>query len=189
MDSYQAWKIDKRPIYSRMPKEQVGTSYHDYIATDWLTAYWDKIFIECMDKLEDLPRQFDPELCDEEYLDFLASICGWTAPYWSADYPPESKRVLLKNSYSLIWRDKGSLTVLSFVLNSLFIDHRIFIPGAFILGVSQVSVNTLGAAGWEFEILVPRRYPENGYEFQLTLKIASLFAPLWCKYQVRYDDL
>ncbi|QVQ57078.1 tail protein [Anabaena phage Elbi] len=188
-DTFKAWNIDKRPIYSRMPKEQVGTSYNDYIATDWLLSYWDKVFIECYDKLEDLPRQFNPLECDEEYLDFLAPLCGWSEPYWSGDYPPESKRQLLANSYSLIWKDKGSLTVLSFVLNALFINHIIFIPGSFILGYSQLGVDELGASGWEFEILLPVTYAQNGYEFRLTRKIASLFSPLWCKYQVRYDDI
>jgi hypothetical protein len=188
-DAYTAWKIEKRPIFSRMPEEQVGTSYKDYPATDWLLAYWDKIFVECADKLEDLPRQFDPLLCDEEYLDFLAPLCGWTGEYWSADYPPESKRLLLSQAYKLIWSNKGSLQVLSYVLNALFIDHRIFIPGTFILGYSQLSVNTLGSSGWQFTIFLPRKYIFNGNEFKLTSKMVKLFSPCWCLYDIKYETM
>ncbi len=188
-DAYTAWKIDKRPIYSRMPQEQVGTSYKDYIATDWLLSYWDMIFVKCADKLEDLPRQFDPLFCDEEYLDFLAPICGWTNIYWSADYPPESKRLLLSQSYKMIWSNKGSLGVLSFILNALNIDHRIFIPGTFILGYSQLSTDQLGSSGWQFNIYLPKKYTLNGYEFKLTEKIAKLFSPCWCLYTIEYDSI
>lgn len=186
-NSYQAWRIEKTPIYSRMPELQTGISYKDFPATKILLNYWDSIFVECLDKLEDLVRQFNPELCDEEYLDFLAPLCGWTEPYWSGDYPPESKRLLLKNSYTKIWNRKGTKDCISFVLTSLGIRHRIIIPGNFIIGVSQVSIDPLGSTPYTFYVYLSNTYELDGYEFKLTDKMCQLFAPVWCEYLIDYD--
>jgi hypothetical protein len=186
-DGYQAWRELKKPIFSRMPSEIEGSSFQDYIATDWLLNYWDVEFVKSLEKCEDLVRQFNPTLCDPEYLDFLAPLCGWTPPYWDVSYPTESKRVLLSASYYLIWANKGSREVLSYVLNSLGINHRIVTAGSFILGISQVSVNELGTGSWEFEILLPLIYPLDGYEFKVTAKIAHLFAPAWVSYVIRHE--
>lgn len=185
-DGFIAWREQKKPIYSRMPSEQEGSSYQDYKATEWLLSYWDQSFVDSLLKCEDLTRQFDPLFCDPDYLDFLAPLCGWTPPYWDSAYPVQSKRFLLSQSYSLIWSNKGSREVLSFVLTALEIEHKILIPGSFILGTSQVSMDQLGSGEWEFDLVLPRKYIFNGKEFKLAKKICILFVPAHVLYRVRY---
>lgn len=183
MDTYKAWIVEKRPIYSRLPD-----AYHDNQVANWLTDYWDELLVNLKEKIDDLPRQLNPMLCDEVWLDFLAPLCGFTSDYWDISWSVESKRILLANSYSFIWKNKGTKLVLSFILNTLGIDHEIWQGSDFILGSSQVSIDRLGDAAWEYKILLPAYYSSDGYEFQLARRINNLFGCIWCKSEVRYKS-
>jgi hypothetical protein len=176
-----------RPFYTRLPSETPNT-YQGNDVVDWLCSYWDEIYHSTQLKLKDLPRQFDPEFCDPEYLDFLAPICGFTPPYWDKNFSISSKRLLLKNAYTLIWKEKGTLNQLSFILTALNIDHKIITPGSFILGEGQLNISPLGSGGWQFLVILPVKYAENGKEFLLTKKIVSLYSPIWCKWEVQIEQ-
>ncbi|MBD2452240.1 hypothetical protein H6G76_35105 [Nostoc sp. FACHB-152] len=178
--TYQAWQTG-RPIFSRLPEV-----YQENPVADWLTEYWDELLTQNKAKIDDLPRNLDPTTCDENWLDFLAPLCGFTGEYWDKSWKTSSKRLLLANSYTLIWKNKGSREVLSFVLNALGIEHEIWTGSSFILGVSQVSIDKLGSGAWQYKVLLPSRYAQEGYEFKLARKINRLFGPLWCKSEVRY---
>jgi hypothetical protein len=154
-----------------------------------LTAYWDELLISLKTKVDDLPRQLNPLLCDANWLDFLAPLCGFTDEYWDSTWKASSKRLLLANSYTLIWRDKGSKEVLSFILNALEISHDIWTGSSFILGTSRVGINSLGVAAWDYKILLPSQYNLDGYEFKLANKVNRLFGPLWCRSEVTYKHL
>lgn len=180
--TYQAWVVEERPIYSRLPE-----CYKDNNIADILTVFWDELLINLKDKIYDIPRQLDPETCDPIWLDFLAPLCGFTGEYWDTKWDTQAKRTLLLNSYSFIWKNKGTQEVLSFILNTLGIDHKIWTGQAFVLGVSKVSIDRLGDAVWEYKILLPSYYTSEGNEFKLARKINSLFGPLWCKSEVRYE--
>lgn len=181
MNTKQAWDTG-RPILSRMPN-----IYIENEVTDYLTAYWDDLLIENKAKLDDLPRQLDPTLCDVNWLDYLAPLCGFTGEYWDASWPVSGKRQLLANSYTFIWPNKGSRLVLSFVLNALGVNHRITTGQNWIIGKSQLGVDTLGSSPWEYQIKLPTYYKLNGQEFKLATKINKLYGPLWCKSQILYD--
>lgn len=181
------YQPDGRPFYRRLPSETPDT-YQGNQVVDWLTNYWDNLYRDCAIALDDLPRQFDPSVCDPEWLDFLAAICGFTAPYWDKDYPVEGKRLLLKESYTRIWSNKGSLDCLSFVLRSLGIDHKIVVPGSFIIGQSPLNIDLLGQQGWRFKVILPIKYSPNGGEVRLTQKMVELFSPCWCDRIVEIDQ-
>lgn len=185
MSSYEAWQSGE-PIFARMPDE--NNSYRSNYVVKILLDYWDKVLSQCARALDGLPRQFDPEFCDVNWLDFLAPLCGWTAPYWDTNYPESAKRVLLKNSFSFIWAQKGSRDVLSFILNALGINHIIYIQGSFILGQSTLGTDQLGLDPWDFAVLLPREYIRGGYEFTLAEKMTKLFSPCWCRRTVAYDS-
>ncbi|MBD2515181.1 hypothetical protein H6G93_09205 [Nostoc sp. FACHB-973] len=178
VQTYEAW-ASGRPIFYRLPEV-----YQENEITDWLTYYWDELLINSKLKVDDLPRQLNPEICDANWLDFLAPLCGFTGEYWDKDWSTNSKRILLKNSYSNIWPNKGTRQVLSLVLNALDIEHIIWSGSNFVLGVSQVSVDPLGSTGWTYKILLPLKYQPNGYEFKLARKINKLFGNLWCESEV-----
>jgi hypothetical protein len=182
MSAYEAWVVEKRPIYHRLPE-----CYKDNPIADWLTQYWDALLIEVKEKIDDLPKQLDPQTCDEEWLDFLAPLCGFYGDYWDRQWTLPAKRTLINNSYTLIWKNKGSRDVLSFVLDTLGIEHKIWVGQSFVLGVSQVSIDRLGNAAWEYKILLPDKYASDGKEFKLARKINKLFGCLWCRSEVVYE--
>jgi len=175
-----------RPFYYRLPTDTPET-YQGNDVVNWLTKYWDSKFLNTVQKLDDLPRQFNPEICDAEYLDFLAILCGFTPPFWNKDWSVSSKRVILKNSYSRIWSNKGSLDCVSFILTALNIEHKIYQPGSFIIGEGQLTLTPLGQGGWQFTVILPVKYSIGGKEFRQVQKIVELFAPCWCKSEIIQD--
>lgn len=181
MNTKEAWDSG-RPIFSRMPE-----IYKENYIADNLLIYWETLLISLKTKIDDLPRQLDPNTCDSNWLDFLAPICGFTGDYWDNNWSDDSKRLLLANSYNFIWANKGSRQVLSFVLNSLNINHRIETGDNWIVGVSQLGIDKLGNNAWDYQILLPKYYRLNGSEFILTDKINKLYGPLYCKSQIIYD--
>ncbi|ANV88504.1 phage tail protein [Picosynechococcus sp. PCC 7117] len=183
MNTYEAWSTG-RPIYSRLPD-----SYKENNVADHITSFWDQLLVDYKAKVDDLPRQLDPTNCDASWLDFLAPLCGFYGEYWDTNWPEDSKRLLLANSYTLIWKDKGSREALSFILSALHIDHKIWEGNGFILGTSQLGIDTLGTAAWQYKILLPKKYKPNSYEFQLANKINRLHGPLWCESEVIYEHL
>jgi hypothetical protein len=183
MDTYTAWVVEQRPIYSRLPdcyKEDEEN------ISDWLTQYWDKLLLDTKTTVDDLPRQLDPLTCDEEWLDYLSILCGWYGEYWDVRWPAESKRTLLANSFTLIWPNKGSFEVLSFVLFTLGIKHFIQIGQSFLVGISEVG-DRIGSVAWDYDILLPSTYYRTDIE-KLTNKINKLFGPCWCRSSVIFDD-
>lgn len=183
MDTYNAWVIEQRPIYSRLPdcyKED------DPSVSDWLTEYWDQFLLNTKTKVDDIPRQLNPLTCDPEWLDYLSVLCGWYGEYWDAKWPVESKRTLLANSFTLIWPNKGSFKVLSFVLFTLGIKHFIEIGQSFLVGYSEVG-DRIGSIAWDYDILLPSEYYKTDVE-KLANKINQLFGPCWCRSSVLFDD-
>jgi len=181
MQTSEAW-ASGRPIFSRLPDV-----YKDNLIADYLTAYFDKLLIETKAKVDDLPRQLNPITCDENWLDFLAPLCGFTGEYWEKAWKVNAKRLLLSNSYQNIWSNKGSKTALSTVLTCFGINHVITNRGDFILGASQVGVQTLGTTAWEYVIYLPTIYRDRE-EYKLTKKLDKLFGPLWCDREIIFDD-
>lgn len=175
-----------RPFYSRLPSETPNV-YQGNSIVDWLGAYWDDLYYDCQSKLKDLPRQFDPELCDIEYLDFLAPLCGFSSRYWDEDYPTNAKRLLLKNAFTKVWNNKGTTEQLSFVLDALNIEHKIITPGSFIVGEGQLNISPLGSGGWQFRVILPIKYNMGGAEYLLCKNIVELFAPCWCEWAIEQE--
>lgn len=180
MDTYSAWQ-SSRPIFSRLPE-----IYQDNLIADCLTAYFDELLVETKAKVDDLPRQLNPQTCDTNWLDFLAPLCGFTGNYWDKAWSIKAKRRLLTYSYQYIWSNKGSQDTLDLVLNCFDIKHLILSEGDFILGTSQVG-DTLGATPWEYTIYLPTAYVNN-YKVRLTEKLNRLFGPCWCKSQIKFED-
>jgi phage tail-like protein len=183
MNTKEAWQSG-RPIFSRLPN-----IYKENPLADNLVIYWEDVLVDAKNIVDDLPRQLNPLLCDANWLDFLASLCGFTGDYWDKEWAEESKRVLLANSYSFIWPNKGSRQALSFILNALFIEHKIYVEGAWVIGTSQLGIDQLGSSNWTYQILLPLKYNLEGVEFSLANKINRLYGPLWCKSEVIHDYL
>ncbi|UKO99354.1 phage tail protein [Nostoc sp. UHCC 0870] len=180
MQTQEAW-ASNRPIYSRLPE-----IYKENKVADCLTIHFDELLTETKAKVDDIPRQLNPQTCDPIWLDFLAPLCGFTGEYWDRGWTTLAKRRLLTYSYQYIWSNKGSQDTLSLVLNCFSIRHVILSEGDFILGTSQVG-DILGSTPWEYTIYLPTAYIGN-YKVKLTEKLNRLFGPCWCKSQIKFED-
>lgn len=180
--TYEAWSSG-RPTLARLPG--INEAYSGNNVADWLTDFPDRVLTETKTKVDDLPRQLDPLTCDEEYLDWLSGLCGWYG-IWDEDWDSDAKRLLLSRSYDLIWRNKGTLEVLSFVLTTLGIQHIIQPGTAFIIGINEVG-DEIGTNAWTYQIVLPPNY-YGREETKITERINELFGPVWCSSQIVYEE-
>ncbi|MDZ7922520.1 MAG: phage tail protein [Marinagarivorans sp.] len=184
IETYEAWK-DSRPVFNRLPG--INGSYQCNVLSQYLTAFPDNELASAkLIALDDIERQADPLRCDAIWLDFLASLCGWHGEYWDANWPEPAKRILLANSYTLIWPKYGTPEVLSFVLNTLGVRHVIQQGQSFIIGRETVG-DRLGAIAWEYDIVLPTSFFNSDLQ-KLTKQINRLFGPIWCRSRILFDD-
>ncbi|MBD2168071.1 hypothetical protein H6G04_27170 [Calothrix membranacea FACHB-236] len=182
MQTYQAWVVEKAPIFSRLPEV-----YRDNQVTGYLTTFWDELLIATKDKIDDIPRQLNPLTCDANWLDFLAPLCGFTGIYWDKNWLESHKRNLLFNSYTKIWNNKGSRECLSTVLRCFDIAHEIASKGDFIFGQSKLGVDPLGRSSWEYVIYLKELYRDTPV-VNLVNKLNTLFGPCWCRSEIQFND-
>lgn len=175
-----AWNSGK-PISSRLPEV-----YQENEVAEYLTQFWDELLVGTKLKIDDLSRQLNPLECDENWLDFLAPLCGFTEVYWDKTWGAGAKRLLLHNSYSTIWPNKGSKEVLSLVLTCFNIQHLITSRGDFIIGSSSVG-DALGTSAWEYIIYLPTIY-RNKTQQKLTEKLNILYGPCWCSTEIIFNN-
>ena len=183
MTTQQRWATG-RPLLNILPG--INGQYSSNEVADWVTKPWDNLFIDTKGKIENLPNQLNPEVCDEEWLDYIAGFCGFTGEYWDKNWPVAAKRALLKESFNLIWPKKGSLGVLSYVLTAFDILHIIQEGNSFIIGVDEVG-EPLGLIAWDYDILLPTQYYGTPTA-DLTSRLDSLFGPCWCTKEIIYDN-
>jgi hypothetical protein len=184
----EAWGSG-RPLYYRLPGVNEGYRQEDTSTSiaAWLTEYWDDLLVESKATADDLPRQLDPALCDPQWLDFLAPLCGFVQEYWEAGFPEAVKRSLLINSYNLIWANKGSQAVLAFLLNTFGINHSIWLGDSFVVGETTLP-GTIGSPAWQFYILLTLEYLRESPEFARAEQLRQLYSPAFCDSLVAYDQ-
>lgn len=180
--TYERWK-NARPIRDSLPGINGG---YDNAISDWLTDLPDQLVVGSKFRtVDDGARNIDPINCDEQWLDLLAACCGWYG-IWDSAWPVPSKRVLLANSFTVIWPNHGNKTALSFVLTALNIDHLIQEGASFLIGRDAVG-DPLGEIAWQYEIVLPSNY-YNSPQLKLTERINRIFGPAWCESSISFND-
>ncbi|MGJ3244929.1 MAG: hypothetical protein ACFE0I_02510 [Elainellaceae cyanobacterium] len=181
MSIYEAW-ASGQPIYERLPD-----AYKENEIAKWLSDFWDELLIATKGQIDEIPDYLAiADSTPEDWLDFLAPLCGFTGGYWDRSWPIQSKVTLLRNAYTFIWVNKGSKAVLSFVLTALGIQNFVQVAGDFIIGTDQVG-DPLGINPWEYVIILPESY-RNTDKHRLAQKIDRLYGPAWCKSNILFDD-
>lgn len=182
-----AWATG-RPIYSRLPG--INGAYTDNPVADWLTDHWDAVLLAAKAKVDDLPRQLTPAACDVDWLDFLAPLCGFSGEYWDKSWSTTIKRSLLSNSYTLIWQNKGSRQVLTFLLTTLGVTHEIWLGSSFLVGVTELAAGgaLIGDPEWKYYILLPLAYLRESSEFRRAEQVNRLYGPAFADSVVAYDS-
>lgn len=182
MSTNERW-AEGRPTRDSLPG--INGPYQNEIS-DWLAAFPDLLLTGTKFKaVDDVFRQVDPLNCDEDWLDFLAPLCGWSE-YWDRGWPTTSKRQLLHNSYSIIWPNYGSAVSLSFVLKTLGIPHVVQQGQSFLIGISRVG-DPIGAVAFEYDIILPSSL-FNSAQSRLTERINTFFGPIWCRSRILFED-
>jgi hypothetical protein len=173
-----------RPVFGILPTDE---GYVSNSAVDWLTQWVDLESIKTKEDLEtEIARQFDPEFCDANRLDYLANLTGFTDGYWDSFFTDIQNRLLIQSSLSQLWPARGTVSTISQVLGILGVVHIIREKGSFILGESLLG-DILGNVGWEYVIIVPTRYYGSIQEKAIR-KAMKLLTPCWCLGAIIYDD-
>ena len=185
MDTGRAWNSG-RPIYSRLPGANEG--YNGNIVADWLTINWDADLLALKAAIDEIPaRQLDPMTCDLDWLSFLAALAGFTGEYWDEAWPESARRALVRDSFLLIWPNKGSRFVLEYLLSLFEIAANIWIGSALIADQSTLPA-TLGQPEWRYVIQLPLDYLRNSFQFRLAEKLDRLYSPLFADGRVAYEQ-
>ena len=180
---YRRWYIDNKPASGLLPG--INGGYTDNPVSQWLMAPPDNLLVEIRDTIDDFPRQLNPLLCDEDMLDYISTMFGFTDSYWDRTWPVAAKRKLLSQAFILIWPQKGTSLVLSFVLDAFDIKHIIQEGQSFIVGRNVVG-DPIGAIAWDYKIILPYKYYATSIE-TLARRIDYLFGPCWCSRELVFS--
>jgi hypothetical protein len=179
----QVWETE-RPIRYSLPG--LFGKYSENAATDYLTLYWDKLLVDSKAKIDGLDEQLSPLTCEEDFLPLLAVLSGFTGEYDITNYPAEAQRNLIDQSYSFIWRYKGSQMVLLYVLQQLNFDALVWSGARLIAGETQVP-HTIGKQGFKSFVLLPIKFFRQTQEWELAESIVELYSPAYSDCSLCYD--
>lgn len=187
-----AWETG-RPIYHRLPIAEGRYQVHPddtelEPVSDWLTTPLDANLLEVKAALSYFYRDYlDPLTAKIENLDWLAQLVGFTGEYWETSWTEAQKRTLIKDSLAYIWENKGTRSLLEYLLEVFAIAGRIYQLGQFLAG-RNVAGDTLGGENLEYFLLLPLRYLRTSYEWRLASKINRLYSPVFVDSKVMYSQ-
>lgn len=184
MTPYEAWILQGRPIYARLPRAKYNIE-DQANPSNWLTRWFDEMLMGLKADLDDLPRQLDATTCDPEWLDFVAALSGFTGQYWDKNWPLSAKRTIAENANE-IWANKGSRETLEFLFAAFALQTQIYMTDGFYADVTELD-GWLEQGSYFFAVLVPLTYLRESYSFKLVEKLTRLFSPIFCDSIVCYD--
>lgn len=187
------WAV-RRPIYALLPK--LLNPYGDPV-NDWLTQYWDELFVNAANQLINLVDYFNPQTCPVEWLDLIAPLYGFGPPYYSKSWPVQAKRNILSNALTNIWPKVGQSDPFLFIANELGLLVKLRIPGDFILSGpyespaiigSQLNLDQMGSRGWEIDVLMPVSYQNEPAKVAHIKQLVYLYLPTYLQIEYIYTD-
>lgn len=180
-----AWS-EGRPIYLRLPSD--AEKYQGNPAVDAITRPFDAILMQYKAAIDNFSRDFlDPDTARSDALDWLAQNCGFTGNYWDPLWTDAQKRLLIKNSHSFIWNNKGTYRLLYWLLNTVFaIPAQIFQVGQFLADINAAD-DVLGGDQLQYFLLMPMTYKTTSKEWRLAERLNYLYMPVFCSSDVVYD--
>lgn len=181
-----AWVDEQRPIYARLPKiNQRYQAENPENPTNWITRWFDELLVQTKTTLDDLPRQLNALTCDEEWIDFVAYLGGFTGEYWDKSWPLGSKR-LIASEANWIWSNKGTRQVLEYLFAALNLDVTIWAGEQFYPDVTPLPA-FLGEPTYQYWAIVPITYLRTSPEYRLADRINRLFGAVVSDSRVVYD--
>lgn len=180
-----AWS-EGRPIYLRLPSD--AEKYQGNPAVAAICQPFDAILMQYKAAIDNFERDFlNPDTARSDALDWLAQNCGFTGKFWQADWTDAQKRLLIKNSHSFIWNNKGTYRLLYWLLNTVFaIPAQIFQVGQFLADINAAD-DVLGGDQLQYFLLMPITYKTTSKEWRLAERLNYLYMPVFCSSDVVYD--
>jgi hypothetical protein len=187
MNPKQAWIIDKRPIYSRLP--QISQRYkgeNPASPSNWITQWFDELLVKTKASIDDLPRQLNALTCDADWIDFVAYLSGFSGEYWDKSWSMATKRAIASRA-NWIWSNKGTQAVIEYMIAAVGLTAVIWLGEGFVIGESIIGETTLGEPEYQYFIQVPFLYDRDGAQFRLAEKLNRLYGPIVSDSAVCYD--
>lgn len=190
-----AWD-EGRPIYGRLPGDNEGyrrdQEYDGYDPTldvaFWLCTPWDGLLTETKSKVDAFYENYlDPQTALPEYLDWLAMLCGFTGPYWDAQWAVSIKRALIANSYNFIWISKGTPALFEWLFQVFSLDAALLIIGDFLADITILDAQ-VGDGNLKYYIVVQLKYLRTSTEWAMLERLNRLYGPVFCESRVLYDQ-
>lgn len=176
----EAWQSG-RPIHSRLPVN----GYQDNQVAEALTDWIDTKLTSHAAVLSAWHRNADPDLCHEDYLDWLASLVGLAGAYWDTAWSPQIKRDLIKLSHPVLWKRKGTLDCIRRVLGTHQIQHQIWQESR--LQMPFAMPGRFGTPTLRYCVQLPLKYRRSSQEWKEAARTVRNYSPAITKAQVCYE--
>lgn len=178
------WNTGK-PIFDRLPGEQ--EQYTDNSVALALCTPWDELLMSTKDKVDNFYRDFlDPVTAKPENLDWLGQLAGFSGEYGIATYPAAIKRQLIAR-FDYIWLNKGTRSLLEWLLQIFSIDGQIYQIGDFLADINKAE-DVLGGDPFRFWIRLPLKYLRTSNEWLLSEQLRQLYSPIYGESKVVYQE-
>ena len=176
-----------RPIYDRLPSD--AERYQGNPIVDAITQPIDSILVSYRAALSNFERDFlNADTARSDALDWLAQNCGFTGKFWQADWTDAQKRLLIKNSHSFIFCNKGTYRLLYWLLNTVFgLGAQIYQVGDFLADINAADDDSLGGDQLQYYVLMPITYQTTDKAWLLSQRLNYLYMPVFCDSDVVYD--
>lgn len=187
--TYDRWIKLKRPFYSSLPGINRGYYWEEGgNVTDWITKPFDDKLLATKALVDDLPRQLNPMTCDTEFLEFIAQLMGFSDGYWRSEWKEHQKRKLLSRALNFVWRYKGSIEVLQWLLEIFDIDATVESYGGLFYADLTLTDTPIEGNGFTYFVIVKPVYERNSEEFIQARWLINKFTPVWTEVILGYDQ-
>jgi len=174
-----------RPIYDRLPSD--AERYNGNPIVDAITQPFDSILIQYKAAIDNFERDFlNADTARSDALDWLAMNCGFTSNFWDSSWGDAQKRLLIKNSHSFIWANKGTERLLIWLLSVFAIDATVFSVNDFLADLSAADDDSVGGSQLEYFIVMPLVYETFSPQWKLAEKLNYLYMPVFCDSAIVY---
>ena len=174
-----------RPIYDRLPSD--SERYNGNPIVDAITQPIDSILVSYRAALSNFERDFlDPDTARSDALDWLGQLCGFTGKFWQADWTDAQKRLLIKNSHSFIWANKGTERLLIWLLSVFAIDATVLSTGDFLADINAADDDSVGGDQLQYYVLMPITYQTTDKAWLLATRLNDLYMPVFCDSAIVY---
>ncbi|MBW4558461.1 MAG: phage tail protein [Trichormus sp. ATA11-4-KO1] len=169
-----------RPVFNRLPQ----TGYQDNLAVDWLTLWVDQKLSDKADQLQTLWTKLDPLTTTEDWLDYLAFLCGLSGVYYDTKWAVNIKRQMISQAHSL-WSSRGTLASIRTVLDIHEIPYTIWNSGS--LRLPFVLSATFGRDDLRLYVRLPLDYQRTSREFKEAQRTLRNYAPVIVDAEVVFE--